>query len=100
MKIILLKKNYSTVGIHHPAKLRISFYGIHSPTVIWSYLHSSNPWCISNNSGYGYVVLTGGNYLPMKQELNLFTYLYQAQFIKSLQRYTNEIPTPEAQYVS
>ena len=45
-------------------------------------------------------LITGGNYLPMKQELYLFTYLYQAQSIKSLQRYTNEIPAPEAQYVS
>ena len=47
----------------------------------------------------------------MKQELCLFTYLYQAQSIKSLRRYTNETPesrssvrllisTPEAQYVS
>ena len=36
----------------------------------------------------------------MKQELYLFTYLYQAQSIKSPRRYTNEIPAPEAQYVS
>ena len=36
----------------------------------------------------------------MKQELYLFTYLYQAQSIKSLRRYTNEISAPEAQYVS
>ena len=47
----------------------------------------------------------------MKQELYLFTDLYQAQSIKSLRRYTNEtpesrssvrllIPTPEAQYIA